>query len=420
MLRLNFFKILKFLHHCFNENMICSRNITYILIIFGLPFQFAFHLCFFTYGVSNIQANWDFNKISKSQLEIANLITKYTATISPICYIFISYKIKKRRLLISIFFLISGIIWLVYLAINDSNLWLSILLRCLNGIVLGVFQSAQMSYLMHFSEEKLHGFHGSLVEVGITLSISILNLLFYAFSWKIVSVILSIESFIFSGLIWLIPEYRVIPKSYSRQYIYRSPYLKYVLIMMSIMTIQLFSGIGFMIDNCPRLLKDIGIEMGPYLQLALSNFISCLTAFIGAFIIDAVGVRYMWAFSAFGTVLSLIIYDITLKIDCPKWVGVFGVFLYFLFFGFGEGTIPWMLSGLLFPESLMIESASLLTFTNRFMDIWFDYFLKYVTKGLGEFGAIAFNAGVSLFGIWFGLFFIPNLKKKYIEEITVF
>lgn len=400
--------------------MICSRNISYILIILSFPFQFAFHLTFFTYGSSSIQANWNFDTLSKKQLDIATQITKYSATISPLLFIYVSYKVKTRRLTMSIVYIISGIIWLIYLAITDTNLWLSILLRCLNGFCLGFFQSAHMSYMMHFSEEKFHGFHGSMVEVAITLSISITNLLLFGMHWKIVSIIISVQSFIFGGLIWLVPELRVIPKSYSRQYIYKSPFLKNTIIMMMIMTIQLFSGIGFMIDNSPRLLKDIGIEMDSYLQLAFTNFISCVSAFISAFIIDPVGVRYMWAFSSFGTVVSLIIYDITLKVDCPKWVGVFGVFLYFLFFGLGEGTIPWMLSGLLFPESLMIESAAILCFTNRFMDIWFDYFLKWVTKGLGEFGSVAFNAVISFLGIFFGLFFIPNFKVYYITDNTIF
>lgn len=400
--------------------MVCSRNISYILIILSFPFQFAFHLCFFTYGVTDIQENWDFTKVSQPQLKAANLITKYSSAASSIVFIFVSYKVKKRRFLMSLLYIISGILWLIYMLINDSNLWLSILLRFLNGAALGFFQSAAMSYMMHFTEEKLYGFHGSLIEVAITLSISSLNVLFDLFHWKIVCVILSVQSFIFAGLIWLIPEYRVIPKTLSRQYIYKQPFLGKVFIMVAIMTIQLFSGISFMIDNSPRLLKGIGVEMGSYIQLAFSNFISCVSAFISAFIIDAVGVRYMWAFSSFGTVISLLIYDITLKIECPKWVGVLGVFLYFLFFGLGAGTVPWMLSGLLFPESLMIESAALLTFTNRFMDIWFDYFLSWTTKKLGEFGSVALDALVSFFGIWFGLFFIPNLKKYYREDITVF
>lgn len=277
-----------------------------------------------------------------------------------------------------------------------------------------------MSYMMHFTEEKLLGFHGSLIEVSITLGISLINMLFYAMSWKTVAIVLSAQSFIFGGLIWLVPEVRVIPKTYSHQYIYKSPYLKYTIIMMLMMTIQLFSGISFMIDNSPRLLKDVGIEMDSYIQLAFSNFISCVSAFISAFIIDAVGVRYMWAFSCFGTVLGLVMYVLTLKIECPKWVGLLSVFVYFLFFGLGQGTIPWMLSGLLFPECLMIESAGLTAFINRFMDIWIDYFTRWLIKELGEFGAIVFNACISFLGIWAGLFLIPNLKKYYMEDMTVF
>ena len=92
-----------------------------------------------------------------------------------------------------------------------------------------------------------------------------------------------------------------------------------------------------------RLLSDIGVNLNLYIQLALVNLIGFLSALIGSFIVDIVGVPSMCAFSSFGITLSLMIYDITLKISCPKWFGVFGVFLYFLFFGLGEGTIPLML-----------------------------------------------------------------------------
>ncbi|KAK8857792.1 glucose import [Tritrichomonas musculus] len=401
--------------------MILSRNLLYILIILSFPLQFVFHNIFFTHGAASIQSNWDFSKISKFQLDFANNVTGYMAAASSLIFIFVSYRIKKRRIFISILYLLSGVIWLVYLAINDKNLWLLILLRTINGVFIGFFQSAEISYMMHFSQEKLFGFHGSLIEVSITLAISLLNVMFYSIDWKIISIILSIQSFAFGGLIWMIPEYKVIPKTYSRQYIYKPPFLKFLIVMISIMAIQCFSGIGFMIENCPRLLKDIGIELDSYIQLAFSNFISCVSAFISAFIIDTIGVRYMWAFSSFGTVISLIIYVITLKVECPKWVGVFGVFLYFLFFGLGEGTIPWMLCGLMFPESLMIESGGINTFVNRFMDSWFDDLLNVITKSIGEFGSVAINAAVSFLGIWFGLFFIPNLNDYYYNEnITVF
>lgn len=400
--------------------MILSKNISYILIILSFPLQFVFHNLFYNYGAPSIESNWNFSNVSQIQLDVANLITKYVAAFSPFLFIFISYKIKKRRMFMSVLYIIGGIIFLIYLVINEKLVWLIILLRIINGVLIGFFQSATISYMMHFSQEKLFGFHGSMIEVAITLAISLLNLLFYAMQWKIVAILLSVQSFIFAGLVWLLPEYIVISKAYSHQYIYKSPFLSNLIVMISIMIIQCFSGIGFMINNCSRLLKDIGIEMDPFIQSAFVNLISCVAAFISAFIVDTISVRYMWAFSTFGTVISLFIYDVTLKIVCPKWVGVFGVFLYFLFFGLGEGTIPWMLCGLIFPESLMIESGSINTFVNRFMDAWFDYLLNAISDAFGEFGSVAFNACISFLGIWFGLYYIPKMKKSYTENITIF
>lgn len=400
--------------------MICSRSFIYILIILSFPLQFGFHLNYFTHGSSDIQSGWDFSKISPFLLDVTNRITNYFGAVTTIIFIFVNYKIKKRRLQISIIYIISGIAWLMYIAVNDNNIWLSIVLRALDGIFIGFFQSSHISYLMHFSSEKLFGFHSSFIEVAITLAISLLNIMFLVIHWKIIAVILSIQSFLFGGLIWFIPEVTVIPKSYSRQYIHKSPFLKKLLVMVAIMAIQCFSGIGFMIDNCSRLLGDIGIDMNPYMQLALVNFISCLSAFISAFIVDVVGVQFMWAFSLFGITVSLLMYDITLKVDSPKWVGVLSVFIYFLFFGLGEGTIPWMLCGMMFPESLMIESGGINTFVNQFMGIWFGYLQNALIKEFGEFGSVLFSAVVSFFGIWFGLFLIPNMKKYYSENVTVF
>ncbi|KAK8883288.1 glucose import [Tritrichomonas musculus] len=400
--------------------MICSKNFSYVLIILSLPFQFSFHLNFYTIGALNIQTDLDFEKIPKYQLDIANKITTYFAAISAIMWIFISYKIKKRRFPISIMYMISGCVWLIYLAISVDNFWLTLFLRAINGIILGFFQSVHISYIMHFAEEKLRGFHGCLVQVSMFLSLSFLNAMVYAISWRIICIILSIQSFIFGGLIWLVPEFIILPKSLTCEYIHRQPFLKYLLLMISIMVIQCFSGIGFMIDNCSRLLYAIGIDINSTVQSAFMNLIGCISSLICSLIIDVVGVRYMWAFSSFGIVISLAIYDITLKVECPKWLGVLSIFLYFLFFGLGEGPVPWLTCGVMFSESVMIESGGINTFMNRFMDIWFGYLLDALNKAFGEFGSVVFNASFSLVGCILGLFFIPNLKRSFHENSTIF
>ena len=396
-----------------------ARNFISVLIILSLPLQFSFQLNFYTNTASQIQKNWDFKKVSDLQLEIANRISTYFASASAVATIFLSYAVKKRRLPITINFIIAGIVWLVYLAISDELMWLVIVLRAINGILLGFFQSVHISYIMHFADKELLAHHGCLVQFSMFFSLCVLNFLIYAVSWKILAVILSIQSFLFAGLIWLVPESPIQSKSSSRAYIFHSPNFKNLLIMLTIMFVQCFSGIGFMIDNCARLMSSIGIDIPSELQSVLTNFIGCLATLIASFIMDIVSIKYMWAFSTFGMVLSLIIYDITLKVTCPNWLGVFSVFLYFLFFGLGSGPIPWLLPGSIFQESVMIESGCINCFMNRFMDIWFGYLLTFITESVGEFGSVIFNAGFSLAGCLFGLFAIPTMKNVYRENTTL-
>lgn len=189
--------------------------------------------------------------------------------------------------------------------------------------------------------------------------------------------------------------------------------------MLGIMFIQNFSGIGSMIDNCPRLMSSIGVVLDPSLLAVLTYFIGCISMFISSLIMDIVSIRYMWAFSSFGIVVSLIIYSLTIKIKCPNWLSVFSLFLYYLFFGMGVGPIPWLLCGALFKESVMIETGCFTCFMNRFMDIWFGYLLNAVTKVSGEFGTVLFNAAFSLLGCILGLIFIPAFRKKYSENATI-
>lgn len=400
--------------------MICSRNFAYVLVLLGLPFQFSFQFNFYTVGAQNIQMDWNLDNISSFQLKVANKITTYFAAFSAIIWIILSYKIRKRRLIISIVFFTSSVVWLVNIAINDKLFWLVITIRAINGIFIGFFQTVHISYIMHFAEDNLFGFYGCLIQVSMFFSLSLLNVFVHALRWQIICVILAIQSFLFGGLIWTIPEFIVIPKTSSHTHIYYQPYFKNAIVMILVMIIQCFSGIGFMIDNCARLLHGIGIDIDIYISSSFMNLVGYTSTLICSFIIDFIGVKYMWSFSTFGIAVSLMMYDITLKIDTPKWVGVLSVFLYFLFFGLGVGPTPWLLCGVLFPESLMIESGGINTFTNRFMDIWFDYVLAAITNSLGEFGSVAFNATISILGGVFGIFFIPNLKKSHPENTTIF
>lgn len=96
------------------------------------------------------------------------------------------------------------------------------------------------------------------------------------------------------------------------------------------------------------MLNGIGVDLGPSLESFLFDFVALLATLITSFIIDVVGSKVMWCISSFGLCVGLVIYATTLKIDVGNWIGTLGVFIYFLFYGLGEGPIPWCLGSTFF------------------------------------------------------------------------
>lgn len=196
-------------------------------------------------------------------------------------------------------------------------------------------------------------------------------------SWRTVSIILFVQALIFGSLIWFVPDVKIKPKSISKEYIFSKNHIRCLLVMIMLMVLQQLSGIGIILGQFTEILLSVGLNIDNHLQAIMFDFVGVLSTFIAAFITDTISTRYMWCFSAFGLCISLIIYGITLKIMLPKWVSVLGVFIFFLFFGLGEGQIPWYVSGTFFPEEVRIESSAvcicLHTFYHQFL-IYFGIF----------------------------------------------
>ena len=247
---------------------------------------------------------------------------------SSILSIFIYYKIKKRRLIISKAFILNSAIFLGYLGINENRFWLAIFLRIFNGIFLGFFHSIIVSYLYHFVT-CYYGFYGYLIQTVMFLGLVFLNLLFSALHWKYVAIILSAQDILCSLLIWILPEVLPPPKSITHDYIYQKQHYYNLFVIFFLMLMQQFSGIGIVINNVPRMLIGIGLKIESHLQTALMNTIGCFTTFIGAYMSVLVQRRIMWAISSFGLTIGLVIYCFTLKFNIGNWAGTLGSFIFF-------------------------------------------------------------------------------------------
>lgn len=139
--------------------MICHRDISYIIIVLLLPFQFHFLHDFFIQALVNVKSkSADFN-IPNSQLEAAENVLFAAATVSSIVSVFIYYKVKKIRLFLSVNLILNAVVWMLYLAFDEKRFYLAIILRIFNGISICVFHTISISYLFSFIYNEYVGFY---------------------------------------------------------------------------------------------------------------------------------------------------------------------------------------------------------------------------------------------------------------------
>lgn len=148
------------------------------------------------------------------------------------------------------------------------------------------------------------------------------------------------------------------------------------------------------------------------LQSCLFDFVGALSTIICAFIVDSVSTKFKWFFSSLGLIIGLVIYGLTLRINIGNWVGTLGVFFYFLFYGLGEGPIPWILCCTMFNEGVRIECSAINLWWNLFLPPVLDLFWDWLNSYGGQFGSTLFHIVSCFIAIFFGLYFIP-FEKKY-------
>lgn len=95
-----------------------------------------------------------------------------------------------------------------------------------------------------------------------------------------------------------------------------------------------------------------------------------------------------------------------------NWIGTFGAFLFYMFYGFAMGPIPWYFSGELFSDTLRIEAGAACFITNMVFTIIYEYLEKVIIKKYDEIAAMILCTICNVISILYGVHFIPMPKKR--------
>jgi MFS family permease len=364
--------------------------------------DFGYTMAFSLPAQTKMPADWG----NATYWEWFTSVTSLAAILGPMVFFFLTPRFSRRGLLCwnSLF---SGLVWLLFLACGRRVTWLGLLLRGLSGIAIGIFSVLVPVFLIEISPPESTGFFGSLDQLGIACGFVICYGVSTMVGWQALAGIGAGVSLLLAVLIILIPD----PEDVSTRNdppgmipsLTSETSIRNLLVAIVIMIFQQTTGINVVLvyDVDP----NDAIVSAALVQLA--HVVSCL---FGAFFIERIGRRMMWAVSLLLCALAQGAYALTYLThkDLGHKLRVSFVFVFLLGYGLGGGPIPWFFVPERFPPPIRASAASIIAIVNwvfAFGVIWLRF--RFQGKLDKWEGATAF-AILSVIGGIFGLFFIRN------------
>lgn len=158
--------------------MVFDKDIASILILISLPLQFNLYADSFDLILAQMRNEWNNRILSHYEYYFGKMIIFYFGMISSIMFIFAFYRYGKVRLIISIVFILNGLTWLLYYAVNEHRIYILYIIRSLQGIYLGIFQLISFPYIIKFTKDSKQCMYGCLLQFSMFLGLFFMNLFF--------------------------------------------------------------------------------------------------------------------------------------------------------------------------------------------------------------------------------------------------
>ena len=403
---------------CFFFQMAYSIGKAYVyalIYIFG-SLQFGFSLTFYSFVVSGLQneyPNWDTEK-DNNLITYFNTFTALFASIGGVIIHFLLL-VLKRRIVVFIYSFVSLVIWLLFLVVRPDIFYVGVILRSLQGVIIGGFVTITPILMTEIAPDDETGRFGCMNQCGIAFGMCAMQFLGAFIQWRYLIVVAAVFSALYCILIWLTPEWKQdkFESMKSRRFI------QPIFVVVFMMIFQQFCGMNAILDNLSTILAQSGLQIDSNLQSALSTFAQFLSCIIASFNMDVVGRKGMFLFSVSGVLLVLILYTVSLKVELPGWYPAICIFLLMLFFGHGLGPIPWFITYDLFPPGTRTVGLSITTFANMLSSFTVVFLFPVMTDNLGDFVSEIIFIVITIFSIPFGVFGIPNFAKKDGDGVTL-
>lgn len=367
---------------------------------------------------------------------------------------------RKKLLLIDAFIFIAGT---VATAISGT-ISLIIAGRIVVGIAIGIASYVAPLYISEISPAKYRGGLVSLNQLAITIGILLSYIVDYFFAphaqWRFMFAAGVIPAIIFFiGMLFLPDsprwiaskghaqkalavlqkiyndknqaqqELAAIQKTFNQQEsnhwkILFSPFIRTTLtIGIGLAILQQVTGINTIIYYAPTIFKMAGFASAATAILATMGVgvVFVLSSIIALPLMDTLGRRPLLLIGLAGMAISLLALGIAFQSpdhsDILKWVSMSSMVIYIACFGFSLGPIMWLMISEIYPLKVRGLGSSLATAANWGSNMLVAYTFLSMVEVLGPSGTFLIYFVISLFGLAFIYFLVPETKHVTLEQI---
>ena len=200
--------------------------------------------------------------------------------------------------------------------------------------------------------------------------------------------------------------------------LFEKRFRKPLIAALGLMIIQQFCGINAIIYYSTRIFASAGAGLADaFMSTVVVGFVNMIFTLVAIGFVDKAGRRPLLVFGLAGQFFALSTVAMLFGNGSESSLLLIAVLLFIASFAMSIGPIGWLFASEVFPGRIRGRAMSLASFT-----IWVSTFIVAQTfpmlnEGIGASNTFWIYAAVSLFGLLFVTFLVPETKGKTLEQI---
>nr|XP_036216339.1 facilitated trehalose transporter Tret1-2 homolog isoform X1 [Bactrocera oleae] len=200
---------------------------------------------------------------------------------------------------------------------------------------------------------------------------------------------------------------------------------KALFISLGLMFFQQLSGINAVIFYSAKIFEDANTGIDANLSTIVVGIMQFIATFVSTIVVDKLGRRLLLLTSSIIMAISTIsmgVYFYLQKQDADSvtnigWLPVVSLCVFIVLFSIGFGPVPWLMMGEVFAADIKGVAGSIAGTTNWVLAFVVTKTFVNLTDSLGKGETFWLFSGITIVGVFFVYFIVPETKGKSLNEI---